>query len=359
MIKIEIQDKGIFISEKALEFPISIKVLKQLLGEARYMVLKYGHKHTWDKLGILGHSRDGELIENLYISFIEEDFEFSPDCIFIGEILIDGKDILEFRKNNLDKLIKSNKYDTSGKFVKGKISCWFDIDAASVKGILIQNDDGENYEHPLISARQIPISINEKYNYLIDLWEKWKKEILNIISINNPYFNLEYGISDSDVKRYTKLKTDINIPDELIAFYKIYNVAYNAVTSAVCFSVNGWHYDLIPFKQIREEWVAIQDINADFPEPFADNLEGYSPKVKAMSYASPLWVPFAEGKNGDYLLYDTDPNENGIYGQIIELKNESWERTVVANSLTELIETEINQLKNGVVEMYDFIVGKE
>lgn len=359
MPKIEINSTNFKISGKIVEFPISKTQLNQLFGKERLVVLKYGQKHTWDKLGIMGHSSNGEQIESLYISLVKEDFDFSPICDFAGEILFDGKDILEFRKNNLDKLIKTDKYDNSGKFILKNISCWFNLDEEKVIGIYIENDDGKVYQHPLNLDRPIPISIHEKYNYLIELWENWKKEILKLVPINNQYFNLEYGITESEIKLYKNLEADINIPDEVIAFYKIYNVNYNAVTSAICFSTSEWEYDLIPFKQIKEEWEAIQDLNWDAPEELANSLAGYSPKVKANDYANPHWIPFAEGKNGDYLLFDTDPSESGIFGQIIELQNQSWKRDVIADSLSELLEKEITQLKKGIKAKYNFIIGKE
>jgi cell wall assembly regulator SMI1 len=56
-------------------------------------------------------------------------------------------------------------------------------------------------------------------------------------------------------------------------------------------------------------------------------------------------LPFADGDNGDYLLFDTDPSELGTYGQIILLENETWERVVIANSLEELIKSQIEKVK--------------
>ena len=358
MIKIELNDKGFFILGKVIDFPVSKTVLNQLFGEERYLVLKYGHKHTWDKFGIVGHSNDGELIESLYINFIQEDYDFSPHNIFLGEILIEDQNIFEYRKNNVDKLFKSYKEDDSGKFVIVGISCWFNINETDITGVEIQKDDGKSYQPVLKLSRQTPISVNEKYSYLINLWEFWKDEILKIVPIDNKYFNLIYGITESDVVMYSKLEDEIIIPDELLAFYKIYNVEYNGITSAISFSCNNWQYDLIPFKQIKVEWEGIQDLQFG-EEVEEENLELFSDKVISYDYANPLWIPFAEGKNGDYLLYDTDPSETGVYGQIIELQNESWERNVVASSLSELLEKEITQLKNGFVEKYDFILGKE
>ncbi|PWB22398.1 SMI1/KNR4 family protein [Flavobacterium sp. HTF] len=62
--------------------------------------------------------------------------------------------------------------------------------------------------------------------------------------------------------------------------------------------------------------------------------------------------------NGDYLVYDTDPAEKGKLGQIIELQNESWERNIVADSLEELIQNEINNLKSATPQHFDFIINQ-
>lgn len=83
-----------------------------------------------------------------------------------------------------------------------------------------------------------------------------------------------------------------------------------------------------------------------------------SSAIKTCLYANPKWIPFATGRNGDYLLYDMDPGEKGTYGQIIELQNESWKRKVIAKSFTTLIENEIELIKKGHLKKYDFILGK-
>lgn len=83
--------------------------------------------------------------------------------------------------------------------------------------------------------------------------------------------------------------------------------------------------------------------------------KGYSDKVKAVNYANPKWIPFAEGRNGDYLLIDTDPSEKGSFGQIIELQNEGWTRSVVASSLEEVIRQEIEIIKSEGNNRFGFI----
>ena len=44
------------------------------------------------------------------------------------------------------------------------------------------------------------------------------------------------------------------------------------------------------------------------------------------------------------------------YGQIIELQNESWEKSVIASSLEDFIQINIDQLKKSDDIRYEFIL---
>ena len=49
-------------------------------------------------------------------------------------------------------------------------------------------------------------------------------------------------------------------------------------------------------------------------------------------------------------------SEQGQYGQIIELQNESWERNVISSSLEDFIKINIDQLKKPDDIRYEFIL---
>ena len=49
-------------------------------------------------------------------------------------------------------------------------------------------------------------------------------------------------------------------------------------------------------------------------------------------------------------------SEQGQYGQIIELQNESWERNVISSSLEDFIQIDIDQLKKHDDIRYAFIL---
>ncbi|CAM3926409.1 Knr4/Smi1-like domain-containing protein [Flavobacterium branchiophilum] len=194
---------------------------------------------------------------------------------------------------------------------------------------------------------------------LSQLFTNWIDLIHKIVPEHNPYFNLTSGISEMEIETHKTLENGLEIPVELIHLYKIYNVKDNHVASAFSFTPeNGGWYQLIPFKKIKQEWEGIQ--NLYFEDSLEEgNLENFDPKVKADDYANPRWIPFADGDNGDYLLFDTDPSDEGKYGQIILLENESWERIVIANSIEELIESQIEKVnKREPKDFFDFLTHK-
>lgn len=202
------------------------------------------------------------------------------------------------------------------------------------------------------------LPVDNTFAHYIPLWKQWIGATTKIVPANNPYYNLTQGISEEDIKNYALIDEENNraIPDALVNFYKIHNVACNAVTSAFSFFINNWPYTLIPFNKIAEEWDCINSLYDEDDDTGV--LPAYSEKIKTGNYANPGWIPFAEGRNGDYLLFDTAPGDKGKYGQIVELQNESWQRNVVADSLEELLQNEIYTLENGAAEKFEFILSK-
>ncbi|WP_281232682.1 SMI1/KNR4 family protein [Flavobacterium gelatinilyticum] len=351
MTKLELSKTGFQINNTNIEFPIDISVLKQALGDYRYIKKKYNHIYTWDNLGIMVFSKEGNKAESIGLELELPKYDFSPKSIFNGEFILDGQELFHYYESNKDKLVKLFKGDRSGAFILSRTSVWFDKENGKITGISISAYEKE--EKPKKASAPLDI----EFKAFEPLWREWISEINKIVSTDNDYYNLTEGISIEDIQRHSALEDDITIPPALINFYKVQNVDYDAVTSTFQFGVNNWSYELIPFEDIAEEWNSIQDLQ--FDEDDLPEQEIDFEKINTNNYANPKWIPFATGRNGDYLVYDTDPASKGKFGQIIELQNESWDRNIVADSLEELVQNEINNLRAGKTEHFDFIVGKE
>ena len=354
MIKLVLDENRFQINDVDFEFPVNVYALRNLLGEFRQTVKEFNTIYTWDEYGILAYSKNGTWIESILLSITNKGFDFSPNEIFKGQFLINEQEVFSFYKNNKDKIFKRFSGDSGGAFAINSISVSFNKKEQSDIFDSIQINAYETKEKPET------LIVDMEYEYFIDLWKEWIEETTKIVPEDNPYYNLTHGITQKQLDEYKLLDVDdnIKIPDMLINFYKIHNVKYDGVTSPFSFCINNWHYDLLPFEKIKRDWDNIQFMHDD-DNDISDLVSEYDEKVKADNYANPNWIPFAEGRNGDYLLFDTDPNQKGKYGQIIELQNESWYRGVIADSLEELLQNEIKVIKNGTIEKFDFIIGKE
>lgn len=349
MTKFSLSKTQFLINNVSIQFPIEITILEKILGDFRLKKTVHNQIYTWDDHGIIAYSKEGLKAENLLLDLNYGNYDFCSKTPFSGEFLFENQELFEFYKANKNQLIKLYKGDDSGAFILNGISVWFNKDDNKITAI-----DISAYEEKIKKPR---IPIDKEFKQLESLWQEWITEINKIVATDNHYYNLTDGISAEDLKEHSLLEDELMIPPALQNFYKVQNVEYDAVTAAFQFLISNWTYDLIPFQDIKEEWNSIQDLQ--FDEDDLPELEIDFEKIKTNNYANPKWIPFATGRNGDYLLYDTDPAEKGKFGQIIELQNESWERNIVADSLEEFITNEINNLKNGKTQHFDFILGKE
>lgn len=351
MIRIEIKHDIFLINDVEVSFPIPFEKLKEILGECRSIKSKHNHVFTWDELGIIAYSNKGKLVETLNICMVLKDYKQFPKQGFPGNFLLNDEPALSYYEANKKQRIKHFRGDKGGAFIVNGVSVWFNVENEGVE--LISVSEAKN-----VAATEVrePLVLDQGFEIFKPLWSSWISELNKIVPEDNDAYNHIHGIQQEDIELYSLLEGEIRIPTALINFYKVHNVE-DVIRCVFSFSVNGWMYDLLPFKDIKQEWSNIQFLQ--FEEDLEqENLEDYSEKVKADDYANPRWIPFATGRNGDYLLFDTDPSDLGTYGQIIELQNEAWLRDVVADSLTDLVQQEIDALKVTAPERFDYILGK-
>ena len=357
MIKLVLDENRFQINDVDFEFPVNVYALRNLLGEFRQTVKEFNTIYTWDDDGIIAYSKDGTWVEDIILMIEKTEFDFSSNKVFTGQFWVEEQDVFDYQENNENKLFRRFSGDTDGAF--------------EINGIgfsLCKKNNSENvkliqiFESKSSQKQQERLPVEEKYQKLIGLWEEWVIETTNIISVGNPYYNLTHGITQEDIEKNIELDLEnhIVIPAELVNFYKIYNVQYDPVTSPFSFYRHNCQYDLLPFEKIKKDWEHIQSMNdEDDYEAIKDLIAEFDEKVKAINYANPGWIPFAESREGDYLLFDTNPSSQGNYGQIIELQNESWYRGIFADSLEELLQNEINAVKKGQPQKFDFMLDEE
>ncbi|SHM36109.1 SMI1/KNR4 family protein [Flavobacterium chilense] len=351
MTKLSLSKTDFTINDVSIQFPIDIDNLKKALGECRYTKKQYNHIYTWDELGILAFSKEGIQAEHLMLELVTNQYDYCSQNPFKGQFLFDGNDIFDFCKSNKNQLVKLFKGDKTGALILNGMSIWFDKEDGEITVLDISAYEEKEKQ----KTEKTPL--DPEFAQFETLWQEWISEINKIVETDHDYYNLTDGITLETITKHAVLEDEITIPPALLNFYKVQNVEYDAVTSAFQFLTHNWSYDLIPFADIPEEWNSIQDLQ--FDEDDLPEQEIDFEKLQTNNYTNPKWIPFATGRNGDYLLYDTDPAEKGKFGQIIELQNESWQRNIVAESLEELLNNEINNLKTGNHQHFDFIISKK
>ena len=333
MLALTVSNNRFFINGSAVTFPTDIQLLRQILGDCRHLAAKANHIYTWDELGLLAYAKDGTAVEHILVCYEIEKYAFSPKQVFTGEFSINNTAIGTYYTANRSATRKLFQGDEGGALLFGQTSIWFSLDDGNIQSIEIGKNELADVEPPL------PIPPDPAYAYLQPLWDNWIAATNELVPPYNTYYNLRHGITAQELANLPST-ADFQLPAELLNFYKINNVLYDPVTAVFCFIYANWQYDLLPFNSLYEHWQGIQQLQTD-----------------GNDYANPRWIPFAEGRNGDYLLFNAVPGDG--YGQIIELQNEAWTRVVVATSLADLLQRETDTIKNQPGDRFDFILGKK
>lgn len=350
MIQFEFTSKGFEINGQVYSFPIAKEDLYTLFGEPEVFISEYNDVYIWHALGLRAFSKDRIVINNIEVNYKVKDYTSPVISVFMGQLALNGEaDAMLYYNNHKPDRIKLWDTDDTGAFVFNDVSIWYNIREGELYSLSLQAYEEVEEEEVAL------LPVDENFEYLEAVWYEWKKAIENRVGADNKYYNPTHGITQEQLDTVVEQLDEVELPAILVNFYKISNVNWNAVTSAISLQVNGWDYDLLPFEKIADEWEGINELFDD-EEVDEDTIADYDIRLKCTGYANPKWIPFAEGKNGDYLLIDTDPSDSGTYGQIIELQNESWERTVIAFCLEELIYREIESLEGEITEHQQFII---
>lgn len=122
-----------------------------------------------------------------------------------------------------------------------------------------------------------------------------------------------------------------------VEFRKLWEINNGQRTTAEgLFSVDHFddEYRLLSTTDIVREWKAWNELLSS--GEFSQDSVTPDPGVRAAWY-NQNWIPIASNTGGDFFCLDLSPAKGGKRGQVISLKHDSPERTVVAKSVTELL----------------------
>lgn len=187
-----------------MHFPLDIQQLKDLLGEARHVSKKYNHIYTWDKLGLLAYSKNGQAVESVSLDYITSFLDFSPDMIFTGIFTINGLDYRTYFDRHKDSAKKVNKLEEGGTFTIGEFEVWIDVEMGILRGVAVSR-----YEPPA------PKVYSDKYKYQPITGEKieftdfnFKLAVIQELMYNKGLLEPAFDLYDF-VKNYAAREIDV------------------------------------------------------------------------------------------------------------------------------------------------------
>ncbi|QXP67646.1 hypothetical protein [Polaribacter sp. AHE13PA] len=128
MTTIHLSLTGFLINSVSIQFPISINTLKECLNDNyRTTKRKSNTIFTWDDLGLLAYSKNGECIESLTLELQLDTYSFCPKHKFSGAFYFNDQEITNYYKTNKEERVQLFKDDDSGALVLNTICAWFSV----------------------------------------------------------------------------------------------------------------------------------------------------------------------------------------------------------------------------------------
>jgi cell wall assembly regulator SMI1 len=196
-------------------------------------------------------------------------------------------------------------------------------------------------------------------------WEKYRKWLKKV---SPQQFELLNAGADQAQIELLKKHFPFLLPEEFIQLYALNNGQMDFPYRGsvfMCMTFLGIP-NIIAQYDISKE-LSTQELN--YGETFGDyyNYEkeggtSYPTNAIKIKYINLKWIPIWHDGGGNHIGIDLDPDEKGVYGQVINFGRDQNKKFVIANSLTlffKLINLKIKQNKVQVVHGKDCGFGPE
>lgn len=158
-------------------------------------------------------------------------------------------------------------------------------------------------------------------------------------------YNHIKGVAKKKIKAFEK-KFGIKMPEDMRELYQYKNGSnwfYLLFPNDKC--GREFKYRLLSLEEIEEIKVYFQNKDALLTEIYSYGEDDYTKKLLERMEDSRVkpylfhkkWIPFAEASGDIYLMMDFDPNDDGIYGQIICYIHDPDEIAYAGKTITEII----------------------
>ena len=181
----------------------------------------------------------------------------------------------------------------------------------------------------------------------------WIKE-----NASDVFMHLNKGATVEDIEAVER-ETGLLLPDD----YKAFLQQHDGEDGASWLALFGDGNQLLPCRSIVSQYKLDQELGKKFHDPkmeiikfWKDRTDGgvifVNGPVKPLML-HPKWLPMTCMNGNVFRYFDYDPAPGGVVGQIIEVDPENCSYDVLAENFSELVETYLNDLQNGVYKVDD------
>ncbi len=256
MFTLKLSQEDFRINDIPFSFPIKLNALKNaLLASNRVVKKKHNTIYTWDELGVLAYSKDGNVIESLQLVLKKEDFDFSPKQLFNGQFFFDHEEVISYYRTHKDKRVKLFDGDSSGALILNNISVWFDSDQNNIDAIEITTFKGSSIKE-IPKNKYIIKELNEEQIEFSDFGFKlsiiqelmYNKELIipkfDLFEFVNWYTKREIDLEEEGyepIPEVTQYFKDLPIPKKFAKeITKIYQDGGNDIYMQLLRFAEGW-----------------------------------------------------------------------------------------------------------------------
>ena len=170
---------------------------------------------------------------------------------------------------------------------------------------------------------------------MIEEWNKFESWLKK--NFNEAYGDLNDPATDEQIKALEDTLS-VKLPEDFVQFLKVHNGQAGK---------SGWIIDgseLLSAERIIDEWNVWNGLleGGDFEENFEERDNG----VKG-DWWNAKWVPFTYDGAGNHLCLDLDPSDTGIFGQVITMWHDDFEREIKGESFKEWFKQYVQDIENG------------